>query len=136
MATRRSTRLRTSTPTLPTAPGPLPSPSSPSLKSRKRPLVETPLTTTFTSTKPLKRAKSAKPAPPPEPARAILPEQECVLSHPALTFSYAEARAHIEKTDPRWAPLMDRLKCKPYEGEEDRPFNPFMCTQDRGRWEP
>ena len=126
MATRRSTRLSASVPALPTVtPGATPSSAAPA--PRKRSLPETPLTATFTVTKPLKRSKTAKSAPPPEPARPILPEKESVLVHPPLTFSYAEARAHIEATDPRWGPLMDRLKCKPYEGEEDRPFNPFMC---------
>ena len=130
MATRRSARLTCTTATLLPATAPPPPSSAP--QPRKRPLPEAPLSATFAATKPtLKRSKSSKPAPVPEPARPLLPEVDCVLVHPPLTFSYGEARAHLEQTDPRWKPLMDRLKCKPYEGDHDRPFNPFMCKQPR-----
>ncbi|KAM0751658.1 DNA glycosylase [Meredithblackwellia eburnea MCA 4105] len=52
-------------------------------------------------------------------------EEEGVLLHPALTFKYEDARKHLENVDARWGTLMDRLKCKPFEGEQTAPFEPF-----------
>ena len=55
-------------------------------------------------------------------------EKEGVLLHPALTFSYEDARTHLTAVDPRWEAVMGRLKCKPYEGEQTEAFNPFRCV--------
>ncbi|GAA6063962.1 hypothetical protein JCM10212_004810 [Sporobolomyces blumeae] len=48
-----------------------------------------------------------------------------VLLHPELKFKYEDAKRHLISTDSRWANLMDNLVCKPFEGEQTEPFNPF-----------
>ncbi|GAA5936119.1 DNA-3-methyladenine glycosylase II [Sporobolomyces koalae] len=48
-----------------------------------------------------------------------------VLLHPELQFNYADARQHLIQTDARWKSIIDALPCKPFEGEQNEPFNPF-----------
>ncbi|KAI5478193.1 DNA-3-methyladenine glycosylase II [Pseudohyphozyma bogoriensis] len=85
------------------------------------------------SSSPSKRGKAAPPAASapltvaPAAAATEASPSTNVLLHPALTFTFADARAHLIAVDPRWRGVMDRLKCKPYEvddGDEDE-FNPF-----------
>lgn len=52
-------------------------------------------------------------------------EEEGVLLHPPLTFSYQDARDHLIGCDGRFKPLMDAFVCKPFEGQQTEPFNPF-----------
>lgn len=88
-----------------------------------------------------KRTKSAsavkkEPAPPPsaEDVAAIheaavqsdtAAEAEGVLMHPKLSFSFADARRHLISIDTRWQPLIDGLKCTPFQEEQETAFNPF-----------
>lgn len=53
-------------------------------------------------------------------------EKEAVLLHPALKFEYAHAVAHLSALDPRWGAIMAQYPCKPFEAEQDVPFNPFQ----------
>jgi DNA-3-methyladenine glycosylase II len=48
-----------------------------------------------------------------------------VLLHPELKFKYEDAKQHLIATDKRWKGVMDVLPCKPFEGEQNDPFNPF-----------
>ncbi|GAA5946654.1 hypothetical protein JCM3765_000333 [Sporobolomyces pararoseus] len=52
-------------------------------------------------------------------------EEGTVLLHPELKFKYSDAREHLIKSDKRWEGVMDALPCKPFEGEQNEPFNPF-----------
>ncbi|KAL8292219.1 hypothetical protein RQP46_001685 [Phenoliferia psychrophenolica] len=59
-----------------------------------------------------------------------------VLLHPALTFEFADAKAHLTSVDPRWGTLMSQLKCKPFDGEQTAPFAPFrlLITTQQVSW--
>lgn len=130
MSLRRSSRV-------PSAPSLISTTSSSAPRTKRPSSSQPPLTTSLPALKrfksaPAKPAKSLKPtttaaadalAPAPLP---ILPEKASVLAHPPLTFSFGAARSHLERTDGRWGPLMNRLRCKPYQDGEGEPFNPFM----------
>ncbi|KAK4700799.1 hypothetical protein P7C70_g5443, partial [Phenoliferia sp. Uapishka_3] len=58
-------------------------------------------------------------------ASTALAEAEGVLLHPALTFKFSDAKAHLEAVDPRWGVLIDQLKCKMFDGEQTTEFEPF-----------
>ncbi|GAA5821014.1 hypothetical protein JCM3770_004471 [Rhodotorula araucariae] len=51
-------------------------------------------------------------------------KQGAVLLHPELRFKYADAKTHLAAVDSRWGVVMNKLACKPFEGENE-PFNPF-----------
>ncbi|GAA6025571.1 hypothetical protein JCM10207_002708 [Rhodosporidiobolus poonsookiae] len=114
------------------ASSPMPPPASP----KKRPSAAPPSTP--------KRSKTATTAPaspyvPPTPGTQQKIDQAAhdaeeedekegaVLLHPELKFKYADARKHLEQVDSRWGIVMDKLKCKPFDDEEElsKPFNPF-----------
>ncbi|GAA5901024.1 hypothetical protein JCM6882_006004 [Rhodosporidiobolus microsporus] len=114
----------------------MPPPASPSKRSSA---------TSAGPTTPRKRSKASAAAPPASPYVPPTPntqkriedeahqaEEEgekegAVLLHPELKFKYEDARKHLASVDPRWGPVMAKLKCKPYEDEEElkKPFNPF-----------
>ncbi|GAA5939991.1 hypothetical protein JCM3775_003248 [Rhodotorula graminis] len=94
------------------------------------------------STPKSKRAKQQHPAPdspyvPPTPGTQRQIEDDAhradeegekegtVLLHPALRFKYADAKAHLIKDDKRWRDVMAAMPCKPFEGDQLEPFNPF-----------
>ncbi|GAA5821734.1 hypothetical protein JCM11251_000997 [Rhodosporidiobolus azoricus] len=54
-------------------------------------------------------------------------KEGAVLLHPELKFEYEDARKHLTSVDPRWGVVMAKLKCKPFEDEDEikKPFNPF-----------
>ncbi|GAA5988903.1 hypothetical protein JCM10908_006219 [Rhodotorula pacifica] len=52
-------------------------------------------------------------------------EEHAVLLHPELTFKYEDAKQHLASVDPRFKVIMEQLPCKPFEGEQKEPFNPF-----------
>ncbi|POY76284.1 hypothetical protein BMF94_0479 [Rhodotorula taiwanensis] len=52
-------------------------------------------------------------------------KEGAVLLHPELTFKFEDAREHLAQVDPRWRTVMDQLPCKPFQGEQKEPFNPF-----------
>lgn len=52
-------------------------------------------------------------------------ETEGILMHPKMIFSFEDARRHLIRIDTRWEPLMDKLKCTPFQEESETPFNPF-----------
>ncbi|GAA5971435.1 hypothetical protein JCM21900_003950 [Sporobolomyces salmonicolor] len=47
------------------------------------------------------------------------------LKAPELKFKYEDAKRHLISVDARWGVIMNKLKCKPFEGEQNDPFNPF-----------
>ncbi|GAA5887947.1 hypothetical protein JCM5296_001506 [Sporobolomyces johnsonii] len=47
------------------------------------------------------------------------------LKAPELKFKYEDAKRHLISVDARWGVIMGKLKCKPFEGEQNDPFNPF-----------
>ncbi|GAA5982003.1 hypothetical protein JCM5350_000609 [Sporobolomyces pararoseus] len=108
----------------------MPPPSSPAPK-RTGPAPPT------TPTKKRKTATAESPYVPPTPrteqaiADSVKAQQEkgeeegTVLLHPELKFNYLDAKEHLIKSDKRWKSVMDTLPCKPFEGEDNEPFNPF-----------
>ncbi|KAG0658600.1 hypothetical protein C6P46_005720 [Rhodotorula mucilaginosa] len=52
-------------------------------------------------------------------------KEHAVLLHPELTFEYQDAKDHLTRVDPRFGVIMDQLPCKPFQGEQNEPFNPF-----------
>ena len=113
---------------------PPPSPSASNTTKRSPPLAP--------STPPQKKRKTAtleSPYIPPTPrteqaiADLIIKQEEqgskqgTVLLHPQLKFDYSQAKRHLIASDERWRSIMDKLECKPFEGEQSRnePFNPF-----------
>ncbi|GAA6033201.1 hypothetical protein JCM8097_002992 [Rhodosporidiobolus ruineniae] len=120
----------------------MPPPASPS--KRSAPSSATPTTpkrskTASSTTKKSQAKEPASPYVPPTPGTQKRIEDEAheaeeegeregaVLLHPELKFKYEDARKHLISTDPRWKTVMDTLKCKPFEDEEElkKPFNPF-----------
>ncbi|GAA5898741.1 DNA-3-methyladenine glycosylase II [Sporobolomyces salmoneus] len=124
--TRSSSRAATSTNMLP--------PSSPASKRSPPPPPQTP---------PPKRARKTAAAPPDSPYVPPTPRTEqaivdsvkeqqekgekegTVLMHPELKFKYEDAKRHLISSDKRWERVMNQLECKPFEGEQNDPFNPF-----------
>ncbi|GJN93568.1 hypothetical protein Rhopal_006625-T1 [Rhodotorula paludigena] len=118
----------------------LPPPASPVKRSR-------PTSTSATSPSTPKRAKAApakgkskiteSPYVPPTPntqrqieteaheAEERGAEDGAVLLHPELKFRYEDAKKHLTSVDARWGVVMSQLTCKPFEGEQKDPFNPF-----------
>ncbi|GAA6019187.1 hypothetical protein JCM11491_001410 [Sporobolomyces phaffii] len=112
----------------------MPPPSSPVAPKRTASAVP--------ATPPPKKPRKAAPAPdspyvPPTPRtqQAIVESVErqreqgekegTVLLHPELKFNYPDAKHHLIQSDPRWKPVMDQLECKPFQGEQSDPFDPF-----------
>ncbi|GAA5853627.1 hypothetical protein JCM8547_007390 [Rhodosporidiobolus lusitaniae] len=62
-----------------------------------------------------------------EEADAQAEKEEAALLHPELKFKYSDAKAHLTSVDPRWGKVMNALKCKPFEDQEElkKPFVPF-----------
>lgn len=52
-------------------------------------------------------------------------KEGAVLLHPKPTFDFEDARKHLTSVDARWGKVMASLTCKPFEGEQTDPFNPF-----------
>ncbi|BGP50817.1 hypothetical protein JCM10450v2_006743 [Rhodotorula kratochvilovae] len=115
----------------------LPPPASPSKRPRPTSAPSTPKRTKTAAS--AAKGKDKVPDPPyvpptPTTQRQIEDEahhaeeegekQGAVLLHPELRFKYADAKKHLAAVDPRWAAVMNKLPCKPFEGENE-PFNPF-----------
>ncbi|KDE05247.1 hypothetical protein MVLG_04382 [Microbotryum lychnidis-dioicae p1A1 Lamole] len=53
-------------------------------------------------------------------------EVSTVLLHPPLAFSFEEATAHLHSIDQRWGPVIESLRCKPFQpSEAEDLFDPF-----------
>ncbi|GAA5869349.1 hypothetical protein JCM16303_000438 [Sporobolomyces ruberrimus] len=110
----------------------MPPPPSPSLKRAAPARPSTP-----PPKKPRKSSSTSSPYVPPTPRteQAILDslhkqeeqgeKEGTVLLHPSLKFDYEDAKRHLISTDERWSVLMNALECKPFQGEQTEPFNPF-----------
>lgn len=114
-----------------------PTPSPSASTTRRSPPLPPP------QTPPSKKRKTAttveSPYFPPTPrteqqiAESVVKQEEqgskdgTVLLHPELKFDYSEAKRHLISSDERWRSIMDKLECKPFEGEQSKnePFNPF-----------
>ncbi|BGP26885.1 DNA-3-methyladenine glycosylase II [Rhodotorula toruloides] len=58
-------------------------------------------------------------------AEEVGEREGAVLLHPKPTFDFEDARKHLTSVDARWGKVMASLQCKPFEGEQTEPFNPF-----------
>ncbi|BGO94379.1 hypothetical protein NBRC10512_002077 [Rhodotorula toruloides] len=58
-------------------------------------------------------------------AEEVGEKEGAVLLHPKPTFDFEDARKHLTSVDARWGKVMASLQCKPFEGEQTDPFNPF-----------
>ena len=56
-----------------------------------------------------------------------------IIVRPQLSFDYEAAKRHLIAADARFRPMMDALKCKPFEDEAD--LNPFraLCSSILGQ---
>ncbi|SCV73358.1 BQ2448_7284 [Microbotryum intermedium] len=97
-------------------------------------LSTTPLTVATPRTPPpsaRKRRKTEDPlAATPTPILACVPaareQVPTVLLHPPLSFSFEEASAHLHSVDQRWGPVIQSLRCKPFQpSDAEDVFDPF-----------
>lgn len=130
--TRSATRAQATSEQLPPPASPSPSPSK---RPRPTPSRSAPSTPKRKKSAPTPAAESPYVPPTPNTQREIEAEahhadeegekEGAVLLHPELRFRYEDAKAHLIALDKRWAKVMNAMPCKPFEGEQKEPFNPF-----------
>lgn len=130
----RVTRSASASLKRPASPGPTPTPTPPQPAQGASTPASTPATAQRKRAKKVTASKSAPVLPTTSTTSATAADSSSILFHPPLTFSYSTAKAHLSSLDTRWATLMDKLKCTPFEfekteegeeGTDPSPFDPF-----------